>query len=275
MSKRYYFMAGLPRSGSTVLSGLLNQNPNIYAGPSSPVLSTMYVIEDHLAKNELFLGYPKPEQAKNLISGVIDQYYTDTEKPVVIDKNRAWPGRIPYIEGYMGQKAKIIFPVRDVEEILTSFLTMIHRNPFKEGNPRINFIDEQLVKNNIPLNDLNRCNFLISPQGILGQSLGCAEDCIKRDLRDRLHFVEYKDLVNKPQETMNKIYDFLGEDRYDHDFSNVVNVHRERDLEVYGVEDMHEVRQELKSTAPSPEAILPKQVLDGCKGTDFWRRALL
>jgi len=35
--KSYYFISGLPRSGSTLLSGILKQNPDFYADISSPV----------------------------------------------------------------------------------------------------------------------------------------------------------------------------------------------------------------------------------------------
>ena len=73
-SKTYYFMAGLPRSGSTLLSSILNQNPKLYSGPSSPVLSTMYVIEQHLLNDELFHGFPKHEQGKEIISNVINHF---------------------------------------------------------------------------------------------------------------------------------------------------------------------------------------------------------
>ena len=138
-NKRFYFMAGLPRSGSTLLSSILNQNPKFYSGPSSPVLSTMYAIENHLTNDELYHGYPKPEQASLIISNIIRQFYADVDKEVIIDKNRAWTARVPYIERYIGQKAKIICPVRDIDEILTSMIMMIRRNPYKEGNPRINF----------------------------------------------------------------------------------------------------------------------------------------
>ena len=157
MSKIFYFMAGLPRAGSTLLSSILNQNSRFYSGPSSPVLSTMYTVENHLLNDELFNGYPKPEQAKQIISSIPFQFYSDRKEEIIIDKNRAWTGRVPYIEGYLEQKAKIIIPVRDIDEILTSMIMMIRRNPYKEGNPRINFIDEQLVKLNIPLTDDNRC----------------------------------------------------------------------------------------------------------------------
>ena len=36
-SPRYHFITGLPRSGSTLLSALLLQNPRFHAGMTSPV----------------------------------------------------------------------------------------------------------------------------------------------------------------------------------------------------------------------------------------------
>ena len=269
--KKYYFMAGLPRAGSTLLSSLLNQNPNLYSGPSSPVLSTMFVIENHLMQDELYHGYPKPDQMNAMIGDVINYFYNDVDKPAVIDKNRAWVARVPYIEQYIKQPAKIICPVRDIEEILTSMITMIRRNPYKEGNPRINFIDEQLVKLNIPISDDNRCEYIAGPDGILGQSLNAILEGVNAGFGDRFHYVEYKDLVDKPQETLNEIYEFLGEEPFEHTFDNLQNSNRERDMETYGLEDMHEVRSELKSTAKDPKKVLSRYVLDKCQGMDFWR----
>ena len=42
MSKQYIFLAGLPRSGSTLFTSILNQNPDIFASSSSPVCNTLY-----------------------------------------------------------------------------------------------------------------------------------------------------------------------------------------------------------------------------------------
>ena len=36
--KTYFFLAGLPRAGGTLLGAILNQNPDIYVGPTSPIL---------------------------------------------------------------------------------------------------------------------------------------------------------------------------------------------------------------------------------------------
>lgn len=270
--KEFYFMAGLPRSGSTLLSSILNQNPRFYSGPSSPVLSTMFAVENHLLKDELFHGYPKPEQANQIVSNIIRQFYSDVTQNVIIDKNRAWTARVPYIEGYIGQRAKIICPVRDIDEILTSMIMMIRRNPYKEGNSRINFIDEQLIKLNIPLSDDNRCEYIASPDGILGQSLNAIIEGFNQGFGDRIHFVEYKDITNNPEETLRKLYEFLGEEYYEHTFDNLTNNNRENDMQTYGLADMHEVRKQLRNTAPSPKEILSPYILDKCVGMDFWRQ---
>ena len=65
--KNYYFMAGLPRSGSTLLKSILEQNPNVYASPISPVMELMYWTEDYFKRSEQYQAYPKPNIAHNII----------------------------------------------------------------------------------------------------------------------------------------------------------------------------------------------------------------
>lgn len=270
MQKKYYFMAGLPRSGSTILSAILNQNPRFYSGPSSPVTGLMAMLEQQLSQDELFAAYPKPEQASMIISNIIHQYYFDVEKPVIFDKNRSWVNRIHYIEGYLGITPKIICPVRNIDEILASFISMYRRNPY-QVNGKINFMDDMLIKSNILLTDDNRCEFLVSESGILGQSYLGIRDVLMKGHEKYLHFVEYDDLVNSPEETMKGIYDFLDEEYYEHEFDNLVNVNKENDASTYGLSDMHSIRKELKKTSSSPEEILSENILSKCKGLEFWR----
>lgn len=262
MNKTFYFMAGLPRSGSTLLSSILNQNPRFYSGPSSPVLGAMFAVEQNFIGNELYTGYPKPDQVREIIGSIPHHFYSDVDKPVVFDKNRAWTARVPYIEGYIGQQAKILVPVRRVDEILTSILTMVHRNPFQEGQERVNFVDEQLIKTNTPINDYNRCMYLLNDGGIVYESLNAIMMGFQQNVRDKMHFVDYNDLVDNPEKTMEDIYDFLGEEHYDHDFDSVSNIHRENDLNTYGLGDMHYVRSQVKKTAPPPASVLPSEILD-------------
>lgn len=268
--RTFYFMAGLPRSGSTLLSAILNQNPRFYSGPSSPVVPTMLALENSLANDELFMAYPKPEIARMIIANVLPQFYADVEQPVIFDKNRSWVNRMHYIPGYFGIEPKILIPVRNVDEILTSFITMCRRNPYT-GEGKINFIDENLIKLNLPLTDDARCELLVSPNGILGQSFNGIRQAIMEGRQSQLHFIEYDDLTNNPEETMRKVYEFLGEPYFEHDFTNLVNVHQERDAEVYGLADMHLVRKELGKVSADPREVLSEETLARCEGSEFWR----
>jgi len=263
MDKTLYFMAGLPRAGSTLLSTLLNQNPRFYSGPSSPVLGAMFALHDNFQTNELYTGYPKPNQVNEMVGSLIKHWYSDVEQEVIFDKNRAWCARVPFIEGYIGQEAKIIVPVRRVDEILASILTMIHRNTFVEGQPRINFVDEQLVKNNIPINDETRCKYLLTAQGgIVYESLNATKIGVDEGHSDKFHYVDYNDLVTDPQGELNNIYEFLGEEPFEHTFDGLSNEHREDDLTTYGLGDMHEVHSKLEKTSPDPLEVLPESIIE-------------
>ena len=77
--------------------------------------------------------------------------------------------------------------------------------------------------------------------------------------------------MNSPEETMKKIYEFLGEEYFEHDFKNIENIHRENDKEVYGLADMHEVRNKLGKVSKDPKDVLSENILNLCKGTEFWR----
>ena len=269
--KTYYFMAGLPRSGSTMLSAILNQNPRFYSGPSSPVTGLMIMLEQQISQDELFRAFPKNEQAGQIIANVIKHYYSDVEEPVIFDKNRSWVNRIHYIPGYFGREAKIICPVRNTSEILSSFIAMHKRNPY-EVNGKINFLDEMLVKSNISLTDENRCQLLMSEMGIVGQSYAGLKQALMEGKQKSLHFVEYEDLVTNTEATMRKLYEFLGEKYYEaHDYENLENVHKENDAEVYGFSDMHDIRKSVGKSGINPEEILPESIIKACEGSEFWR----
>ena len=49
--------------------------------------------------------------------------------------------------------------------------------------------------------------------------------------QSQMHFIEYTDLMTNPAETMRRIYEFLDEPYFEHDFEQITNVHRENDAE--------------------------------------------
>jgi len=86
-------------------------------------------------------------------------------------------------------------------------------------------------------------------------------------------------MMDDPQGEMDKIYDFLGEKSFEHTFEGLVNQNREKDLEVYGLADMHEVHSVLKKTSPPPSTILPQSILEIYEQNrlqlEFWTEPLV
>ena len=48
MQKTFHFMAGIHRSGSTLLSAILNQHPEIYSSPQTELVSMLYELNDKI-----------------------------------------------------------------------------------------------------------------------------------------------------------------------------------------------------------------------------------
>ena len=51
MNHSFYFMAGLPRAGSTLLKSIIDQNPNVHTEPVSPVKELMYHTEQYIKQS--------------------------------------------------------------------------------------------------------------------------------------------------------------------------------------------------------------------------------
>ena len=94
--KTYFFLSGLPRSGITLLGAILEQNPNIYVGATSPVLEFLVSFENTFKFNKTYHAFPKDDFRVRTISRIPDDWYSDVDKPIIIDKNHGWAGAIPY-----------------------------------------------------------------------------------------------------------------------------------------------------------------------------------
>jgi sulfotransferase len=263
----FFFDSGLPRSGSTLLTSILNQNPSIHAGSISPVFELMHNLEVYFETSEQAKAYPKPECNAKIISSILENYYSDTDKPIKIDKSRAWTGQIPFIQKYLTKTPKILCTVRHPLDILASFIDLIHKNPNE-----VSFIDKTLQASNVELTDNNRCDFLMSSAGVVFNSINGIAKAFYEKNHSCLHLIEYEDLVQSPEEVVGRVYEFLKLESYSHTFENIKNVFRENDKEVYGLSTMHEVKPQIEKTQRHYEDVLSPYTINKYKNLDFWNK---
>lgn len=250
MNTTLHFLAGLPRSGSTVLAAILNQNPKTHVSTTSGLgaaldsLATTWHKEPLLEKND-----PNRRKLANAMRGLINGYYEEqTSKPVVIDKNRNWP--VPVIMSAMtevlGRKPKIIATVRSVPDCMASFVRVA-----KPEN----------------LDDFIATSSLVNHLKASYQTL---EAGYKYDKSNFL-IVEYEDLLANPKRELDRIHKFLELPSFKYNFNNIDgSTVKEDDENLHGVSGLHDIKPKLaRQHNQNPKDVLKHHYPQFCQ-PEFW-----
>jgi len=270
--KTYFFLSGLPRSGITLLSAILNQNPDIYVSATSPVLEFMITIEESIRTNITYRAFPKEEFIKKTISNIYNDWYSDIDSPIIIDKDRQWPFNLNSA-GILTKDIKIICPVRSILDILSSFILLNRKGSGKKG--MLTILERTLKKHGERLTENNHCHNLMdeSINGTVSIILNGLTRIFNKDqelFQNIIHLVEYEDLIGDTKNSINKIYEFLQIPKYEHDYVNIENNIREDDT-LFGLPTLHEVRPTISKSINDPLEVLDKSIIKQYSGLEFWR----
>lgn len=272
MTKNIYFIAGLQRSGGTLISAILNQNPDIWAAPTSPLLPMLIELSP-VFDGQSNQDFDRSLDLTNVLKGVPQNFYQSRHEKNILDKNHAWstPDAVDIISKFIVEdinKIKIICPVRNILEILASFNTIIEKTPESVGN---NNIDRGAINFTAP--DLaipdRRAEFLMMPNQDINTHLYGMRQALKPKLRHMFHFVEYNDIIEKTKETMDGIYDFLELEKFNHTFDNLQS--QEKPNSSTGMYNLHTVRSKVEKKSINPEEIFSPEVIRKFSNLEFWR----
>lgn len=267
--KIYTFVGGMPRSGSTLLQAILDQNPEFHAWVSSGLLEIMLGIRntwDKFIEHQAIAEGVSRIKKRNTLKGVIDSYYKEVPEKHIFDKSRGWVAHIEMAEWVLQGKVKILVPVRDLREILASF-ELLWRNAAKDSQ-----MAQELGGNYINMQTVaGRCATWMKNDQPVGLAYNRVEDAVRRGYRDRLHFVRYEDLCSRPDYTMDKIYGFLGLPTFQHDFDNIIKEYHESDR-VHGIENLHKIRPKISPAIPKANGVLGPDIAEKFAGNYIWNR---
>ena len=260
--KTYFFLSGLPRSGTTLLGAILEQNPDIYVGATSPVLEFLLSFDNTFNFNKTYHAFPKEDFRIRTLSRIPDDWYSDVDSSIIIDKNRGWPRATPYAKLFT-DNIKIICTVRSVLEILSSWILLNRKSPDS-------FIDKGLKKLKLALTDDNRCEYLMQEaSGDVEQALYSLKSGFTNH-SNCLHLIEYDDLINDTENIINGIYSFLELPTYKHKYDNIGHINQENDM-VHGMPEMHNVKSTISRSENNPLDILSDNIIKKYSDLEFWR----
>lgn len=263
--KQFFMLSGLPRSGSQLLSSILNQHPEIHSTTTSPLADLILIVKDNWTQISQAIINQHPRQFQNMILGLIDGTYRHIEKPIIVDKNRLWPRYTDFMCQVLESKPKIICTVRDIPDILASYIILIEKN-----QNTVSFVDQDLLNANLPINTKNRSKVLW--EKYVYHPYTSLRIGVNSNQADML-FCSYNDIVFNCQSTIDKICDFLKIESFKVDANNLQKMEENDDYHG-GLRGLHDVRSKLQKQSPEPEKILGREIVRNYQNMnlDFWKK---
>ncbi len=256
--KNFHFISGLPRSGSTLLAGILRQNKDFHAAMSSPAAPLMQVCLELMGTGGEFHPFFDTEKRKAICKAVFSSYYQDiTDKMVIFDTNRIWTARL-HLLTELFENFKVICCVRNPAWVMDSFESIYRKNPF-EYSRMFSPQSRQTV--------YTRCEAIASVPGSFGSAWTALKEAYYGEHSDKLLLIDYDLLTQHPQRTMALIYQFIDQTPFQHNFDNVDYEVSEFD-EMLGVKGLHTVKRKVEFKPR--RSILPPELFQKYSEMAFW-----
>ncbi len=211
-----------------------------------------------------FQAHPDEPAKMRVLRGVLESYYETTEKEIVFDKSRGWVSQLELAEHILGRKAKVLVPVRDMRDVLASFEKLWRSTSKTRQMPqeRENYFKFQTVQ--------GRCEVWLDGAQPVGLAYNRIRDAVQRGFQDRLLFIDFDDLTRDPQRAMSEVYQFLGEEPFEHNFNHVEQITWEDDT-IHGIENLHRIRSKVEPMEKQWPAVLGK-FAEKYGQLNFWKQ---
>jgi sulfotransferase len=264
MPEKIFFQSSLPRSGSTLLQNIFAQNPEFYATPTSGVLELLYAARANYSNSPEFKAQDADLMKQGWLgfcrNGLNGFYHGVTDKKYVVDKSRGWGIHYGFLNSFYPEP-KIVVMVRDLRSVFASMEKNFRKHPE---------MDSGLVSHAEMRGTTTEKRVDIWAGG---QPVGLAIERLRQMMTDgtaeKVHFVRFEDLTRDSQMEMNKVYDYLGIERYQHDFNNVEQVTKEDDS-VYGIYGDHQIRTKVEPVANDFHQVLGTHASNWIKDNYKW-----
>ena len=206
MTRKFIAVTGLPRAGSTLLCQLLAQHPQVACdGHSSPLCNTLLGIRRMVSDDTFFLSQLDHDFERSYANlsaamrGYLRGWFQECDKPVVVDKNRAWLHAVEMLL-HIEPDARLIVCLRELGQIYGSIEAQHQRTIL------VDFIDHLA-----DFDRFGRADILFAKDKTIGApliSLHAVLD-LPKSVQQRLYFVRFEDLMEKPVACTAHLYAWL------------------------------------------------------------------
>jgi sulfotransferase len=260
--KEIFFLNGLPRAGNTVFGSIMNQNPNVAATANS-ICADMMGELFMLKHTDIFKNYPDHKSFDNVAKTVFENYYKDWKQDYIIDRAPwGYPINLKFLKETKSN-IKIIVLVRDIVEVLGSFIDWSNREP-------TSFVNQYAAKT-----VEEKCDMLMNKDSQIVKELIGIKHLLDHHPKEIYHIIKFNDLVKDTENTINGVYNFLGIPKFKHDFNNISqfkvnNMGYDDTMVGKGLHTLTTGAISNYKEKYDAYSIIPKSIIDKYKQCNFW-----
>jgi sulfotransferase len=257
-----HFISGLPRSGSTLLSALLRQNPLFISAVTSPVSELYAGLLRQMGAGSEFVAFFSDARRARILKGIMLAYHAPGREQVLFDTSRLWTRHLALIDR-LYPSARVICCVRDIAWIMDSVERMLHRNPLQTS---------AIFEHTAGLSIATRAVSLMEQsKGFIGAPWSGLREAWFGPFAKKLIIIRYESLAGRPEETMKGLYAELGWPPFAHRFVGLERDEVEYDAKL-GMPGLHTIRADVSLV--SRQSVMPPELIRKYEGASFWREGL-
>lgn len=228
---------------------------------TSPVCSLFSAVLPKMSGGAEFASFFSDERRHRILQGLFWSYHHEAQAEqahVVFDTNRFWTARMALVDQLFPQ-SKVICCVRELPWVIDSVEKMVRRNPAHVSN----MFNNKAVRNVYGRVD----NLMDTGNGLVGLAWSSLREAWFGEHAHKLILLRYESLTREPAQTMERLYQVLGEPSFAHDFDDVAYEEETFDQH-FGMPGLHAVKRRVEFV--ERPTILPPDIFCKYIDSNFW-----
>lgn len=213
-----HFCGGLPRSGSTILMNILQQNPRIFTTGTCAlyeIIQDKILVKGRFSETFQAMSVEQADAAMyGLIHGATKGWFEAlTNKQIVISKRHGWSSLF-----HLYPNSKYICMIRDLRDIVESF---------EKINSKTLALHSFTHNSTVMLSAMHiheKYKYYFEDSNSLGINLNYEVPRLMevfKKTKNKVLFVRYEDFILDPVYILNKVHLFLEESSFEYDLNSI------------------------------------------------------
>ena len=251
--QQLHYCLGLPRTCSSVIMNILNENPRIFTTGTCAMPYFVDACQQRSNEVSEFIALDKDVLHNSYINflrqGMKGWFEAMTDKPIVFSKSRVWAEWLPHTFA-IDPNSKYLVILRDLRDIICSLDSLLWKYP-QVGTAELHQKSaEQRME-----------GYCTDQMSLLGRPLQKLPHLMEVAYKHSNNFfiTRHEDFNNNPRYTLQQIYQFLNYEFFEHDLDNIPEPDYKENDNTYRSLVYHKTGTKLKKLEPRWPKIMTEE----------------